>query len=80
MVILSYVHTIGESGDKTLKQMVGSQVRGQGGGRCGGEEKGVAHPGQEDIFMIFALENDKGGQKMQKYSGKGAKKRKIFHH
>ena len=48
--VISYVNTVGESGDKALKQMVGSQVGGQGGGRCGGEEEGVAHPGRQHVL------------------------------
>ena len=60
------MHTVGKCGDKAVKQMVGSQVWRQGGGRCGREEQGVAHPGLEDIQMEseISLENIRIEQKI----------------
>ena len=58
------MHTVGKCGNKAVKQMVGSQVWRQGGGSCGRQEQGVAHPGLEDIQTKMSLENIRIEQKM----------------
>ena len=75
--------TVGESGDKALKQVVGGQVGRQGGGRRGGEEKRVAHPGQQHVLTDIQrgpkMVSRRFSQRSPKMAPDGAKMvRRIF--
>ena len=66
--------TVGESDDKSLKQVVGGQVGRQGGGRRGGEEERVAHPGEQHVLTDIQRGPRIFSWRSPKMASSGAKK------